>query len=591
LNHFDTPLLEGSSTLFFKEDVMRTISKLLLIALASLFTACPAQEKVVQEKTVTVGKLEVKITGLPLGVIPNVTVTGPNAFKQVISSPGQTSTTIKDLPVGSYTVAAADVSADSNSYAPTVTDSPANVTAGATSSMSVVYTTPSRTITGKLISVSGQPITTNNLNGQTLALRVLGSKVEIPVDANGAFAVNDVPATYSLVVFLNSPYSQSAIVYQGLTRTNPTLTLIPVPSGGTGFPSGYASVAGKIIGGSGFKTGSTDSTLVAVAIPKAVSTNLSIPFFPADPVTGAYTTTASWNGGNPITATLHALQFSTDINGKITAYGGYGKQNVDLVNQSAVPVPDPNPNPGPPAPIKKDVALEAVSTGNLTGAISWPRGMTNPQYAVATILFLDVSNQLYFPLLKPGQNPSSSTASSSLNQLVPLIAGAKFLQTASINELPNGPGASVGSSIWKVMTPGTPADFVVPPGISLDKPATAASGIANGSSFSWSRYTGGIHVFNISPDYSASPSPTTKSISLQIITASSSLKLPDLSAYGLFEFPKTSEYNWNVLGVGPYSSIDAATDTGGLTLPYGPVPPTSDGGFSISPTRTFTTAP
>jgi hypothetical protein len=485
---------------------------------------------------------------------------------------------------------------NSTSYEPTVTGSPATVTADTPSSVSVVYGIPTITITGKLVNGSGQPITSTSLNGQTLALRVLGGKVEITVDANGAFTVKDVPATYSLVVFLTNPYSRSATIYQGLTRANPTLTLTSV-SAGSGIPSSYAFVAGKITGGLGFKSGSTAGTLVAVTVPKAVSVNSNIPFLPADPTTGAYTTNVSWNGADPVTATLHALQFTTDINGKITAYGGYGKQNVNLVSQSSpLPVPDPigpnpNPNPGPPAPIKQDLALEALSSGNLTGAVSWPSGLSNPQYGVATVLFPDSSNQLYFPLLKLGQTPSSSTAPSSFNQLVPLIAGAKFLQYVGINEQNNN-GPSANSTIWKFMTPGTPADFVVPAPISLNQPAADASGVASGSNFSWSAYTGGIHIFNIFPDYSVAPPANTKATQLQIITASSSLKLPDLSTYENFALTAGSKYTWNVLGVSTYSSVDAATDASGLLLPnsgQGSSQPTSDGGFATSSTRKFST--
>jgi hypothetical protein len=570
---------------------MRMIPKLLLVfSLAGLITACPTQPA-------AVGKLEVKITGLPSGATPNVTVTGPNAFKQVISSPGSTSNVITDLPVGSYKVAAANVTVNSTSYEPTVTGSPATVTADTTSSVSVVYGIAPINITGKLVSGSGQPITTNSLNGQTLALRVLGSSADIPVDANGGFTVNDVPATYSLVVFLTNMYSRSATVYQGLTRANPILTLASVSTSG-GIPSSYAGLAGKVTGGLGFKAGSKAGTLMAVTVPKAVSYGSSFQFL-ADPTTGAYSTNVSWYGADPVTATLHALQFTTDINGKITAYGGYGKQNVNLVKQNVpVPVPDPNPNPnpnpGPPAPIRQDLALDTLSTGSLTGAISWPNGLSNPQYGVATVLYPDESN-LFFPLLNPGITPSSSIAASSVNQLVPLIAGAKFLQYVGINaQNNNGPSAS--STIWKLMTPGTPTDFVIPAPISLNQPAADTSGVTSGSNFSWSAYTGGIHILNISPDFSVSPPANTKLTSLQIITTSSSIKIPDLSAYDNFVLSAASKYTWNVQGVAPYSSVDAATDVGGLMIApgfggSGSGATISDGGFSTSPTRPFTTAP
>jgi hypothetical protein len=110
---------------------MRIISTILLIALASIITACPAQP--------TTGKLEVKITGLTADAIPDVTVTGPNKFSQTITSPGSTSNIIENIALGSYTVLAADIIANSKTYTATITNSPATVTANTTSSISVVY--------------------------------------------------------------------------------------------------------------------------------------------------------------------------------------------------------------------------------------------------------------------------------------------------------------------------------------------------------------------------------------------------------------------------------------------------------------------
>jgi hypothetical protein len=107
---------------------MRIVPTLLLIALASFITACPAQPT-------AIGVLEVRITGLTPDVQPNVTVSGPNEFKLTITDLGNTKTVISNLPVGSYTIAADDIS----SMTATVTGSPATVTANTTSNASVAY--------------------------------------------------------------------------------------------------------------------------------------------------------------------------------------------------------------------------------------------------------------------------------------------------------------------------------------------------------------------------------------------------------------------------------------------------------------------
>jgi hypothetical protein len=62
--------------MFHQEGEMRIVVKLLFVlSLASLFTGCPAQEKVVVP-----GKLEEKITGLLSGTDPSVSITGLGGF-------------------------------------------------------------------------------------------------------------------------------------------------------------------------------------------------------------------------------------------------------------------------------------------------------------------------------------------------------------------------------------------------------------------------------------------------------------------------------------------------------------------------------
>jgi hypothetical protein len=117
---------------------MRIVSTLLLVALASIITACPA-------KPISVGKLEVKITGLTVDVPSDVAVSGPNNFKQTIIEAHTTdkigtSTTISNLPVGSYSIVANPVSPNGQTYTATVEEgSPVNVATDATTTVNVVY--------------------------------------------------------------------------------------------------------------------------------------------------------------------------------------------------------------------------------------------------------------------------------------------------------------------------------------------------------------------------------------------------------------------------------------------------------------------
>ena len=73
------------------------------------------------------GTLEVRISGLPTGSAASVTVTGPGGYSRAITA----TTSLRDLPVGTYTVAAAAVTVAGTTWAPTPALQTAGITPGA----------------------------------------------------------------------------------------------------------------------------------------------------------------------------------------------------------------------------------------------------------------------------------------------------------------------------------------------------------------------------------------------------------------------------------------------------------------------------
>jgi hypothetical protein len=536
------PLLEGSHRFIFKEDAMRNVSKLLLaFSLVCLITACPAQTT-----SPSLGKLEVKISGLPSGTNASVSVTGPASFNQALT----VTKTLTGLTAGSYVVVAANVMAG-GTFGATVTGSPANVTDGKTSSVSVVYGAL-RTITGKLVNGAGQPITAANIASLSanLSVKLPGAGGNAVIDANGNFTLTDVPATYSLLVSVSVSGSHFVDVFQGLTRANPTLTVSQGPFSSPSPVQGSNSpLEGKITGGSGFPTPSSTSTVFTVAVPKAVSY-----FSTVDASTGTYSTGLGWSGSNSVTAIVHALQFSTDANGKIAGYSGYGRQEVTLAPQGPS-----DPGQPLPIPVKQNVALAAVAAGSVKGAITWPPGLKTPEYQITTNLLFAGPDQTDLNLSSPigfSQPPVLGTTSS-YDQLVPLITGTKFIQRLSINEKVTSGSFPQGgqSTVWKSVTPGMNTDINVPAPIGLKLPEENATDVSTSTKFSWSAYTGGIHIVNFYPF----PGAGTGQTLVRVITAESSTTLPGLGDV----IPKGAFVLWGVQGIVPYSSLDAATDTNG----------------------------
>ncbi len=96
----------------------------------------------------TTGTLSLTVSGLPASTNAAVTVTGPNAFSQAV-----TATTNLTVAAGTYTVAAAQVTAATIKYNGTPTPASVTVTAGGTATATIAYAvaaTPVVTLSGSL---------------------------------------------------------------------------------------------------------------------------------------------------------------------------------------------------------------------------------------------------------------------------------------------------------------------------------------------------------------------------------------------------------------------------------------------------------
>lgn len=119
-----------------------------LLALAALAACSSDSPSSTGPTTPANGSLVVTVNGLPAGANAAVTVTGPNNFSQTATG----STTLSVAP-GSYTVAAAQVTAGTARFNATVTGSPAAVASNATTTVTVAYaaaTTPTVVISGSI---------------------------------------------------------------------------------------------------------------------------------------------------------------------------------------------------------------------------------------------------------------------------------------------------------------------------------------------------------------------------------------------------------------------------------------------------------
>jgi glucose/arabinose dehydrogenase len=128
-----------------------------LSALTLLFAAC--NDDVVSPTT---GTLEVRISGLPAGTNALVTVTGPGDYLRTLTA----TTTIPDLPLGTYSIAPAVVTSPDGEWTPTPATQEKEVTAGSGPTLAEVAYAVS---TARLaVNITGLP------NGVNADVRVTG---------------------------------------------------------------------------------------------------------------------------------------------------------------------------------------------------------------------------------------------------------------------------------------------------------------------------------------------------------------------------------------------------------------------------------
>ena len=213
---------------------MKTLFSLLILATISF--GCSSSPKS--------GTLTVAIAGLPSGVDGNVTVTGPGNYNKTLTA----TTTLTNVPQGSYTIAGSVVSSGGATYNATVSDSPISVSSGNTAQSSVTYVA----VPGSLqVTVSGLP------NGTNASITVTGPNgYNQPV--TGTITLNSLaPGNYTIVA---ANATGTSYAYAGTVGGSPAA----VSSSNTAAATvNYSAVSGALsIALSGLPNGANANVLV-----------------------------------------------------------------------------------------------------------------------------------------------------------------------------------------------------------------------------------------------------------------------------------------------------------------------------------------
>jgi hypothetical protein len=425
---------------------------------------------------------------------------------------------------------------NSVSYTPPATvASSTSATLGATSGT----LTKSATITVNpppTITVAGK-VTDQAKKALSGAIVVIGAQ-HATTDVSGAFSIGGVTAPYDAAVVVPVGARNTATVYKGLTRADPTLLAIPL----LGSFASSGSVTGSVSGGDALPAAS-DKTAVAWGSPETFASNLLI--------NNPWTLKLEW-AASPAATTgnVHALQW-TPVSGIPTAYKGYGVHSGVTVANGGVT--------GSVA-----IAMSAPAASTISGSVTVPAGVTLETKNL-NVVFGDGA------LFQVG---SDSTAATSFTYPVPNGIGSTA--TVSATGLAGGArtitrvkGIAAGSS-------GTTVGILSP--ALHSSPVDNAAAITTSTDFSWSQMAGGIQIVFMAPSSSASAP------AYYLVTTGATGRIPDLSSIGVV-LPAATAYIWGMEAHSPWASVDEFAGGTGVV-------PTSGNSFSFSGTltqRAFTT--
>jgi hypothetical protein len=396
-------------------------------------------------------------------------------------------------------------------------------TAGSLTDSAVITINPpaSITVSGRVLAANGMPIASSSV--------VIGAQSAITA-SDGTFTIHNVTTPYDLVSVVSTP-SKLGVVYKGLTRTDPVILhmgLTPaLPYSGTVSGNVSPAPAGK--------------TYVAWGSPETAKNTGNLTVNP-------YTLSLSWMGATSTTGNLHGLKWHP-ASGLPTGYDGYGSLTGVTVANSGTTA-------------GQNISLTAVTGGHVDGTVTVPASYTLFG-KTANVVFADGAT---IPVV------SDLTATTTFNYLTPASVGGTITLVAAATGTDGLTG--VGKTGLNPNTTGLVlAPQACPP---LGLPADNGTGITNATSFTWGTFAGGIFAVSFAPAVGTDPA-------YWVFTADTSTTIPDLSALGLALPAGSASYDWNVIAVAPWASVDALA--GGHSI----VPSGDTYYEAIGAGRTFTT--
>jgi hypothetical protein len=349
----------------------------------------------------------------------------------------------------------------------------------------------------------------------------------VTTDKNGAFTVEDVPATYdvSMVYTYTSAFQVAAWAYLGLTRRDPTLQM-------------YV--------GSERRSGDLDITFVpkptlganqkiAVAIGGVDGANTY------DPVSVNGTSEfPDWYGPATASQTGHGLLWQTNAQKLPTSYVAYDSALLQLGETVATT-------------LTLNLTASNIASDNIQGTVT-PAGFATRH----NLMFLRFKSDATLQLL------NESGATDSFSYLAPSIPNSTLMVAATEGSAFGGYAVAYADGL----APGAKPELAIPTPMTPATPSSEATNVDGATHFSFGGDTPGPYVVNF---YSQDPddpnAPASRYQTIYVVTAKKQFTLPSFLGGG-FALYKNRRYIWTVATHGAYTSMDALASEDGFLDPF-----------------------
>ena len=345
---------------------------------------------------------------------------------------------------------------------------------------------------------------------------VIGSNI-VSTNAEGHFTVANAPAVYDAIVV--DPDGATVSVYLGLTRRDPLLA--HQPSDVSDASGNEVKIEGSVGGDATFPPGAGNGVDVYAFSSTADS---YAPLSGTDPSVASGPSYGplllGWYGTGALTGQVVGLGLFSSADGG--SWWAYGEKPFTADNGQTAQV---------------NVGILAVSTVTIGGTVEVPSGY-----------YLAAQGTSYrFPIVHADVAVTSDQSGQTRfsDTLPDLRASASPCIQATGLSLPGGTLVTQLCGL----TPTESATVVLEAAPAFSAPFDGTS-LSTAGSLSWTSFDGGIYSLSLQ----ASP-PSRETPDIEIFTSATTVSWPKLEAVGI-PFPIGSTYQFTIIGLGPFSSID-----------------------------------